>query len=431
MNWNHYPQLKPKHIEPIFSRFDAVNFAALQGSVLPYGKGRSYSDCCLNDSNIILAAAGLNRFLQFDTNKGLLTCEAGITLAEILNVTVPQGWFLPVLPGTSHVTVGGAIANDIHGKNHVTAGTWGKHIVELELLRSDGVKLICSLQHNKELFQASIGGLGLTGLILSATIQLKKIHNPYLDVLEEKFYSLADFLDLNEKRMHEYEYTVAWVDPYHARGHYLSAKHNDDKRLTLPNNLTSRRLSVPIYGTHWLFNPLAIKFFNQWHFHKMRGKRIEKISHYQPFFFPLDGLENWNRIYGRAGFLQYQCVLPTATSYQSVKDFFSVIQRAKQKTTLAVIKSFGELASPGILSFPKAGITLAMDFANPNEELLKLFNELDALVVHYQGCINPSKDARMSASTFKQVFPKWQEFAIFKDEKFSSSFWRRVMEIKI
>lgn len=425
MNWNNYPAAKKTHIYPIYSRHDTIDFKQFKNSLLAYGNGKSYGDCCLNDHNTVLQTRSLNHFIHFDAVTGILTCEAGVTLAEISHVVIPQGWFLPVLPGTEYVTVGGAIANDVHGKNHYSAGSFGHHIIECELWRSDGCHYMCSEKNNANLFYATIGGLGLTGLIVSATLQLKKITHAFLDVSIHKFYSLNEFSNINSSLRTHKEYTVAWLDPYNECGHYMSANHNADKSATLKMNQTNRQINLPFFGHPILFNPWFIKIFNQLYFNKFKQQHISHLQHYRKFFFPLDGIKNWSHLYGKQGFLQYQCVLPHV---DHVKAFLTLVRQSPRKTTLAVIKNFGSLPPLGHLSFPKPGFTIAMDFANPDQTLLKQLNLFDDMVIEAEGRINPGKDARMSSASFKNTFSNWQKFIPYVDKQFSSNFWRRIME---
>lgn len=425
MNWNRYPHINHSQVEYLFSRFEKL---PLEHShfLLPYGNGRSYSDCCLNEHHLLLSTKKLNHFIAFDTQKGLLTCEAGITLAEILAICVPQNWFLPVLPGTQHVSLGGAIANDIHGKNHFHAGSFGCHIVAFELLRSDGRIYHCTPDNNTHLFNATIGGLGLTGVILSATIKLKAIVNPFLQVTQLFFRSLDDFLKINAEAVNQHEYTVAWVDPYSERGIYSAANHYKDSTLKANESFRPSSINIPLMGHPFIFNSITIGLFNRFYFHRSKQKPKQFLQHYDSFFFPLDKIKHWNQLYGKNGFLQYQCLLPTDPDNEAVKALFTAIKRAKRKSSLVVLKSFGERLSPGALSFPQAGMTIAMDFANPNRELLLLFKKFDKIVMRYHGKVNPAKDARMSSLAFNRFFPNWRDYAKHMDPRFSSSFWRRV-----
>ena len=400
-----------------------------QLSLLPWGLGRSYGDSCVNDGNVVLCTRGLNRLISFDRETGLLHCEAGVSLADILGFTVPQGWFLPVLPGTKFVTVGGAIANDIHGKNHQSAGTFGHHVRQLELLRSDQGRQVCSPKHNTELFHATLGGLGLTGLILTAQIQLKPINNPYFRSETIQFKNLDEFRVLSRESNDDFEYTVGWLDCVSSgknlgRGLFTRGNHaerssnNRDKRATF-------KLGLPFDLPGFALNLMTIKAFNSLYFHKERWRGGARGGYYDPFFFPLDAIHGWNRMYGRRGFYQYQCVVP-GDDYSVVKELLSVIGASGAGSFLAVLKEFGDIPSLGMLSFPRPGITLALDFPNKGAATLALLDRLDQIVIAAGGAVYPAKDARLSASAFRAYYPLWQEFATYIDPRFSSSFWRRV-----
>lgn len=430
-SWGRYPRVAPRRVVPITWRSEIPNLADLPGGVLPYAFGRSYGDSCLNEDGTLLDVSGLRRFIAFDPERGLLRCEAGVRLDEILREFVPRGWFLPVSPGTKFVSVGGAIANDIHGKNHHRAGTWGRHVTRFELLRSTGERLICSPTENVDLFRATIGGLGLTGLITWAEIALKPITNAYIDEEQIRFESLDEFLALTAESDADYEYTVAWVDCFvddsrYVRGHFMRGNH--DPSPERPRQLPERKLplQVPVDLPGVLLNSWTVRAFNSIYYHRQRAKRVRKVIPYEPFFYPLDAIHDWNRMYGRRGFLQYQCVVPADGDYAAIKEIFSRIRRSGQGSFLTVLKTFGDVPSPGLLSFPRPGVTLALDFPFRGDSTLHLLDTLDAVVRESGGAVYPAKDARMSAESFQAFFPQWREFAAFVDPHFSSSFWRRV-----
>lgn len=398
--------------------------------MLPYGQGRSYGDSCLNDGGLLLLTRTLNRFIEFDKQSGLLRCEAGVTLAEILDLTVPHGWFLPVTPGTKYVSVGGAIANDVHGKNHHQAGTFGRFVTRFELLRSDGTSLLCSPSDNADWYRATIGGLGLTGLMLWAEIQLKSIISPAMAVQTVRFGNLAEFFALSEESADEFEYTVAWIDclgkeSHVGRGIFIRGNHCDEphRNATKPGP----GLSLPFYAPQMLLNQYSIRAFNGLYYRKQWQRLSSRTSHYDPFFYPLDGLLNWNRLYGRQGFYQYQCVVPHQISPSPIQEMLRIIGDSRLGSFLAVLKVFGSMPSPGMLSFPREGVTLSLDFVNRGTKTLALMDRLDAIVCDSGGAVYPAKDARLSGQHFRQFFPQYQEFAEYVDPKFSSSFWRRVM----
>lgn len=399
-------------------------------SILPFGLGRSYGDSCLNDGGELLLTRALDHILAFDMERGLIRCEAGTSLEEILQVIVPRGWFLPTTPGTKFVTIGGAIANDIHGKNHHRAGTFGCHVTQFELLRSDGERLACSPTQNPSWFAATIGGLGLTGLITWAEIQLRRISNAMIEVESLKFANLDEFFAISSKSDEQFEHTVAWVDCLAAgaslgRGIFLRGNHagppNQDLQLHRPS-----RLHVPIEFPDFALNHFTIQAFNTLYYAWAGSAVSRKTVHYDPFFYPLDSLNDWNRIYGRRGFFQYQFVVPFSSDQRAIREIFARIAASGQGSFLAVLKTFGTRQSPGMLSFPRPGVTLALDFPNQGRGTLDLFAELDRIILAAGGRIYPAKDARMSARTFQECYPCWQDFRQYIDPSFSSSFWRRV-----
>jgi FAD/FMN-containing dehydrogenase len=409
------------------SRFETLPHSPI--AILPYGNGRSYGDSCLNVSGALVHTRSLDRFIQFDRQTGVLACEAGVLLSEILALIVPAGWFLPVVPGTSHVTLGGAIANDVHGKNHHRAGTLGCHVLRLELLRSNGERLICSPSVNPQWFGATVGGLGLTGMITWAELQLRPVPGEWLDQESIRYSNLQEFFDLCAESERDFEYTVAWLDCL-ARGKHLGrgllqrANH-----AAAPNGepppVRARRLSIPFMVPVPLVNTASVRIFNSIHYHRQRAPRVRGLKHFEPFFFPLDGIANWNRLYGPRGFYQFQCVIPTAAGAEATRKMLETIARSGSGSFLAVLKRFGPMRSPGMLSFPQEGVTLALDFPNTHG-FERQCAELDAIVADAGGRIYPAKDGRMPGRLFRSGYPLWSEFSRYIDPAFSSSFWRRV-----
>ncbi len=400
-------------------------------SVLGYGMGRSYGDSCLNCDNALIPMAGFDNFISFDPQSGILRAEAGVSLASIIATFVPKGWFLPVSPGTKFVTLGGAIANDIHGKNHHVAGTFGRHVPRFELLRSSGERLICSPSENAQMYAATIGGMGLTGLITWAEVKLIPISSPYLDTRTTKFRNLDEFFDLSRESDSLFEYSVSWVD-------CTSQGDNLGRGLFMAGNFskqikTSKRRSpsipFPCDAPPWLLNSLFMKGFNTVYYNKQLSREVNRLSHYEPFFYPLDSILNWNRMYGKRGFFQYQFVVPFEHDRGIIKEIFTRISASKRASFLAVLKTFGDIASPGLMSFPRKGVTLALDFPNEGAPTLQLMSELDSIVLHAGGKLYPAKDARMTPEGFRASHPKLDEFMTFVDPHFSSSLWRRVMEL--
>lgn len=427
-SWGRYPRVQHRRVVPVRWRDEPPDLAALPGPILPFAQGRSYGDSCLNDGGTLLDTGPLNRFISFDRERGLLRCEAGVTLAQILALVVPHGWFPAVVPGTKWVSVGGAIANDIHGKNHHVAGTFGCHLTRFELLRSSGERVICSAAEHSELFHATIGGLGLTGLVLWAELRLKRIPGPAIRREQLRFGGLDEFWELSARSDRQHEYTVAWVDCLArgaklGRGWFISGDHAEGS--VAPSG-EAPRLGIPLDAPSGLLNPRTVRAFNALYYRLPLRSADTATVPYEPFFFPLDSVRNWNRLYGGAGFLQYQCVVPPAAERVAMKTMLERMSASREASFLAVLKRFGDLPSPGMLSFPRPGTTLALDLSFRGARTLRLLDELDSTVRDVGGAVYPAKDARMSPASFRRYFPRWEEFAEYVDPRFSSSFWRRV-----
>ncbi len=429
--WARFPRAAPAHVEKLNWQHTLPALDEYEHTVLPYGYGRSYGDSCQNNGGVVLDVTGLNRLMAFDRENGVIRCEAGISIKEVLDVITPAGWFVPVTPGTTYVTIGGAIANDVHGKNHHVAGTFGCHVTQFELLRSDGERLICSREQNTDLFAATIGGLGLTGLITWAEFTLKRIPSAYVDVENIQFDSMADFFRLSEESQH-IPYTVSWLDctargEKLGRGVFQRGDFYDPPLGSMDAPTSDPLISVPFDAPEFLINPLTIRAFNLLYYHKQIFRVKRGITHYTPFFHPLDAVMDWYHLYGKSGFLQYQFVMPYADGYDAVTEVFRRIVRSGQGSPLVVFKTFGDIESPGMLSFPRPGVTLAMDFPMRGPGTLQLLDELDEIVMSHDGAaLYPAKDARMSGASFRKSYPRWEEFAQYIDPQFSSTFWRRV-----
>lgn len=430
-SWGRYPRAKPEKILPLYWRDEAPDLSLLEKPLLGYGLGRSYGDSCLNENGVLLDTSRLSRFMLFDEKDGILRCEAGTSLVDILSLIVPKGWFLPVTPGTKFVTIAGAIANDVHGKNHHRSGAFGCFVRQFEILRSDGRRLICSTAENRELFNATIGGMGLTGLILWAEIKLMPISNPFIEMETIRFENIEEFSQLSESSDKEYEYVVSWVDCTArgrslGRGIFIRGNHAPAGPQPPAARPKQRQISFPMDAPEFLLNKMTISLFNTLYYRKQRKKHLRRRVHYEPFFYPLDAIRQWNRMYGKRGFFQYQCVLPFREGYRATREILERISRSGNASFLSVLKTFGDIPSPGMMSFPRPGITLALDFPNQGEKTLRFFRELDEVVLQSGGALYPAKDARMSKKMFESSYPGWREFARYIDPKFSSSFWRRV-----
>ena len=423
-SWGRYPKARHSVVAALRERLPEAPAGC---SLLPFGLGRSYGDSCLNDGNALIDTAPLGYFRHFDAETGMLRCEAAVSLDEILKVFVPRGWFLPVTPGTRFVTVGGAIANDVHGKNHHGAGSFGHQLLRFELLRPEGVRLECSREKNADLFRATIGGLGLTGLITWAEFRLKRIMNPLIDSETIKFSSLKEFFALSEESG-AFEYSVSWIDCLSPGGRGLFMRGNNNRTIeaaTLPVH-RSKSLTFPLEAPGFLLNPLTVRAFNALYYGKQRQQMVRKTVHYEPFFYPLDAVLEWKRMYGRRGFLQWQCVVPFGEGADALGEILSMISASGKGSFLAVLKTFGDVAPLGLMSFPRKGVTLALDFPNDGAATFALLDRLDTVVRSVGGAIYAAKDARMSPETFAVSYPAAQEFAKHIAPGFSSSFWRRV-----
>jgi FAD/FMN-containing dehydrogenase len=432
-SWGRYPpELQQPH--PISWRDEVAqemeSAAAKFDGLLPYGNGRSYGDSCLAASGHVLAMRSLARFISADWESGLITAEAGVTLEEVLALAIPKGWFLPVTPGTKYVTLGGAIANDVHGKNHHVRGTFGNHVRRFGLVRSDQPPVECSMQDNQNLYRATIGGLGLTGVIDWVELQLVPITSSRMDVTTVRFGTLQEFFELSAELDETNEYTVAWVDclakgPTAGRGVFMAANHAQRGGLKVD---TRKKLAVPATPPISAINGLTLRMFNSTYFGMHSPTRRREPVDYDPFFYPLDRILEWNRIYGPKGFQQYQCVIPEGQAQSATRELLSAIATSGEGSFLAVLKKCGNLASPGLLSFPMAGTSLALDFPQRAAANGALFRRLDAIVRHSGGRLYPAKDAHMSGDDFRSFYPDWTKLEKLRDPILRSRFWKRVTE---
>jgi FAD/FMN-containing dehydrogenase len=398
------------------------------GTTLPFGNGRSYGDSCMAASDHVLQLRPLNRFIEADWEKGEICAEAGVTLGEILQLAIPRGWFLRVTPGTRHVTLGGAVANDVHGKNHHRCGTFAHSLVCFELHRSVQSPMVCSLRENPQWFAATIGGLGLTGVITWVRIRLRKIQSSLIDSTRVRFDCLDDFFALSADMDAQHEYSVAWIDCLAkgnalGRGCFTAGDHCVAGRLEVA---APRSLSVPIRPPVSLINSLTLKLFNDHYWKRQPANGQHQKVSYSSFFYPLDRIENWNRIYGRRGFQQFQCVLPASVAAVALAELLKSIARSGSGSFLAVLKRCGDIPSPGWLSFPMPGTSLALDFPHDIDLPKKLLPRLDAIVREAGGRLYPAKDAHMSGSDFRQAYPAWEQLEAMRDPALISRFWQRV-----
>jgi FAD/FMN-containing dehydrogenase len=393
---------------------------------IAHGMGRSYGDVCLNAGGIVWQTTGLDHYIQFDQDSGRLICEAGVLLRDIQRMSIPRGWILPVTPGTQLITVGGAIANDVHGKNHHVQGSFGDHVERIRLLRTDGQIIDCGPQQQAQWFAATVGGLGLTGVMVEAELQLCRVPGPWLENETIAYDSLEQFFQLADDSEAGWQHTVSWIDCLNGAGRGLFMRGNpvDGGARTEPKG---KKRSMPLVPPCSLVNRWSLPPFNQSYYHLKKWRTGRVISHYESFFYPLDNLLHWNRMYGPRGFYQYQSVVPRAVGQDAVHAMLNEITRADQGSFLAVLKTFGARQPLGMLSFPQPGVTLALDFPNRGAATLQLFERLDAIVRQAGGRLYPAKDARMPRDLFEAGYPRLGEFLALRDPGISSEQSRRLM----
>jgi len=424
--WGGYPKQEAQLINPS-SRSDLKIEAQKQKSFIPRGMGRSYGDSA--SAQVVLETSCYDHMIEFDADKGYLKAEAGITFREILNLIVPKGWFLPVTPGTSFVTLGGAIASDVHGKNHHNAGTFAQHVKSMSVLLGNGDVIKVTPLENIDFFRATCGGMGLTGVIISATIQLIPIQSSFINQKTIKAYCIEAACEAFENNSSA-NYSVAWIDCL-ARGKGLGrsvlmlGEHAESGDLELA---IKDPISMPIYTPAVLLNRITMKAFNGAYWYKAKHNHLKKVP-LMSYFYPLDAIGSWNKVYGRAGFLQYQFVIPKADGVTNMRKLLAEIVKSGEQSFFAVLKQFGE-ANDNFLSFPISGYTLALDFKF-SMLTIKLLNRLDDLVKDMGGRVYLTKDAVMQETIFKATYPKWQEFEDIRQKygaigKFSSAQSKRL-----
>ena len=394
--------------------------------MLPFGAGRSYGDVCLNKGGEMLRFGGLDRVIAADWSSGVIRAEAGLSLDALLRLAIPRGWFLPVTPGTKFCTLGGVVANDVHGKNHESAGTFGCHVTRLGLFRSTEGMIEVGPDQRVDLFEATIGGLGLTGLIMWVELALKPVTSSVMEVETIPMADLDAFFRLSQESR-DWEYTVAWVDCLArgagiGRGLFMRARHQQAGPLA-PHGPS--RLTVPVDAPSWLLNGATVRSFNALYraAHRSAGRRMVP---YDRFFYPLDAIASWNRFYGSRGFFQHQSVVPTEGAPDAIRRLLASAAEFGEGSFLVVLKLFGEIPSPGLLSFPRAGATLALDLPNRGDSTRRLLRAMADVVMTAGGRLYPAKDATMTAEAFQTGYPKWRLVEALRDPKIMSDFWRRV-----
>ncbi len=438
--WGNFPRetcqvYRPEQLQDLRE----IVTAAPERDLIPRGLGRSYGDASLNRDRGVVLSHHLDRMLDFDPETGVLCCEASVSLAEVIEHFLHRGFFFPVTPGTKFISIGGAIAADVHGKNHHFNGSMSEFVLDFHILVASGEVLLCSREVHSELFWATIGGMGLTGMILDARIQLHRVETSYMTVQHER----ANHLDACMSRFlesdAEFAYAVAWIDclskgaslgrsvlmrANHARVADLPAKQRRDPfgvRFKMPFN-------VPFTFPAIALNSATMGIFNSVFYHTHRSRKM--IVDCDSYFYPLDRIHHWNRIYGRPGVLQYQLALPPQHSHDALVEILETLSYARRGSFLAVLKTFGP-GSEGLLSFPMQGHTLALDLPNTGPDLVRELHAIDEVVLRHGGRIYLAKDACTQADLFEQMYPELRRFREIKQRydpanRFNSSLARRL-----
>jgi FAD/FMN-containing dehydrogenase len=412
-NWGNYPAIESD--EKSFSFHEQLlNIVKDADTFIPRGNGRCYGDASLADHTI--STLKFNNILSFDPQNGMFECQSGLTLDHVLEVIVPKGWFLPVTPGTKFITVGGAVGSDVHGKNHHVDGSFSNHIIEMDVVIASGETVTCSPKINSDLFEATCGGMGLTGMVTRVKFQLKKIESSFIAQKQVKAENLEEVIRLFEEYKN-YTYSVAWIDCLKKGknfgrsililGEHAKLNELNEKQKSAPLQLPKKmQITFPFNLPSWVLNSFTVKAFNFLYYTKNTKKELNNLVPYEPFFYPLDAILHWNRGYGKKGFVQYQFVLPL----QAKQGLIEILQRISDKglgSFLAVLKVFGQQES--IISFPKEGYTLALDFP-VRDGLFEFLDELDQVVLKYGGRLYMSKDARMKPEVMTAGYPELSKF---------------------
>lgn len=414
-SWGRFPSIEADIDEPVdnSSLGQVLQSHPPQNTLIARGAGRSYGDSAL--AGHIVSSRFLDNFLSFDEVTGEISCAAGVTLDQILRLCVPKGWFLPVLPGTKFVTVGGAIASDIHGKNHHVDGCFSTFIKSINLMLASGENVKCSDSKRKTLFRASCGGMGLTGIILDATLQLTRVDSAFIQQQTLMAENLEEIFLLFEENQ-DSKYSVAWLDCM-ARGKnlgrsvlFLGEHANDDNRVLRD----SFSVSAPKYSPGFLLNKYSMRAFNGSYFSLNKRSNKDKLLHYENYFFPLDRIHHWNRLYGSKGFLQYQFVIPTDLAKEGITAVLTECIDKGKGSFLTVLKKMGS-QNENLLSFPLEGYTLTLDFKY-EKSLLPILDTLDDIVLAHGGRHYLAKDARMGEATFKQGYSNWEKFVKVRNQ---------------
>ena len=414
--WGNYPVVTCER-STARSRESLIRYAQNSGHILPQGNCRSYGDACISSS--IVSTLALDRLLSFDPDTGLLRAEAGLTLEKIIRFAIPQGWFLPVTPGTKHPTIGGCVAADIHGKNHHLDGSLSQFIDALEIVLVDGSVVCCSRTQEPKLFWATLGGMGLTGFVYAITLRLRKISSAFLQTRSIKTQNLAETCQVLIDTQNDYTYSVAWLDclsRHWGRGLVALGNHttpDDIPEDPFPLHSTAR-FNLPMPLPRALVSRPVTSLFNHFYYRKQWHRQVDDKTHYDRFFYPLDFVNNWNRVYGNRGFLQYQLAVPFTEAERIITHFVTVLRKNGNGSTLAVLKTFGKKYG-GPLSFPLQGFTLALDIPFGDGKVIAVLQNLTSSLLEAGGRVYLAKDAVVLKEHFRKMYPRVEEFQQIKE----------------
>lgn len=434
--WGRYPSAHCELQRP--ERY--AELRAASGPTIARGQGRAYGDAAINAAHRVVLTERLDRLLAFDAENGVLRAEAGLTMQQLIEFSLPRGWFPQVTPGTKYVSLGGCVAADVHGKNHHHDGAFSSSVLSLELIKSDGSRMRCSREENSEAFWATVGGMGLTGIIGEVTLQLKPIETAYIRASHHAARNLLHAFELFEQ-YDSASYSVAWIDllakgkkqgrSVLMLGEHATADELDGDAGNAPLQIKERgSRRIPFDMPAWLLNPTTIGGFNTLYYRLEGGKSKPFTVDYDKFFYPLDALGDWNRLYGKRGFLQYQCVVPREGAFEALSQLLDALAASKHPAFLGVLKKMGAV-SGGLMSFPVEGYTLALDLPFSGEPLLTLLRRFDDIVMAAGGRVYLAKDARLDSETLRTMYPATEQFLQIKGEldpgkTFSSNLSRRL-----
>lgn len=441
--WGNFPVEACDVFRP--ERFDElaeIVATAPHRSLTARGLGRSYGDASLNRGGAVIETSRLDRMLAFDAETGVLSCEAAVSLADIIAHFLPRGFFFPVTPGTKYITVGGAIAADVHGKNHHFSGSMSAFLLDFRLLTAAGELLLCSRERNADVFWATVGGMGLTGIVVEARLQLRRVETAYMNAEIEQLRDLDHVLE-RLGAAEASEYSVAWIDCVAkgsslGRSVLLRADHAKPQDLSAklrcaPYRASPRlEVSLPLMLPSRVLNPITIRALNELYYRAHPTRH--SIAPCDGYFYPLDRISHWNRAYGRAGVIQYQALVPPRNGRETLVALLEELARSKRASFLAVLKTFGA-ASEGLLSFPRPGYTLSLDLPHTGQDVLDALARLDRIVLRAGGSVYLAKDSCLDAESFAAMYPGLDKFRDIKakvdpEQRFSSSMARRLQIVE-